>query len=830
MKKTLLTLSLLTILCACNGGASSAASGESSAVSSEESSAVSSEIEGETDVFNAYHLAEKIAYAASKYGDPVTAKGLMDKVSEDLSSRGSGMEVKATNKDLVLLLHAAFNGITPERVGIRNFQGYKNFSLVALNLEGFTRDTPAYEAIKWLNDLGLFVVGSAFKAATTIDEATAKLWTDRFHVYFGTSAQDDFFGYANHDLLYENCPADSKATSESSVYYSSLISQANINAWAKSYYDKVPAAAAYESTYLDMERRVKGDASGLAAAVKTLTDPTTIGDFIEALKKMAIDTGYCPLWDTTTYGKQSPVIGDTSYNVFCVTTETYSNDSRSKDIAPGQDDYKSSVSRFAPIFADVMGYNDALAKQWATRYTDFKYQFALRREENTALANKYLVPEENKIYGDEKDGLNLYQFLSDLGVNNPKWFLFKDARETQSLLDLFSQDHLLELQGLCVWQMLQHYTACLPNGASVMAWAHTNGARHDEEGLKGDSLYGNLVIPYVAGNLANYYLSTPEFDEDLETIHTLIANLRDAFAQRAENATNTWATVSAKAKVKAKLDKIVSYVGGADDDGNKHEYLDMKFRSKDEGASLYDNLTIFSNTEFDAYTKNLGTEWSIDTRVAQLETMMADYRPLYANAFYAPWVNGIDITLGYMAAYKRPGAMTNEELLGSYGWVVGHEMSHGLDASGIYYDQNGNYKTNGYFLEKDTKAYNAEAKKIAQFYNKDEVMPGHVSNGFLVRDEAIADVTGIGMAVDVAKNIPGFDWEAFFLSAAMNFGAYASQAVFTEYYEPDEHPYGRVRVNQAFKTVKKFYETFDIKEGDGMWVDPDARAVIWPES
>ena len=806
-KQSLMILSLLGVLCACGGG------------SSEPSQPVD---------LNAYGLAEKIAKAASKYGNAITASELVASVSADLSSTEENKQIAANNRDLVLLLQSAFASRMPEHIGARKFQGYSNYSLLAINTDGFQTNDSGYAAIKWLNDRGLFTPDDGtFAASTVVTPETAKIWIDRFHTYIGTSAKDDFFAYANHDLLYDQCP--DKGGPHDSISYSSLISQKNINDWAKSFYEEVPEAKAFESTYFDMDRRVKGDASGLAEAIRSLTDVETIGEFIGALKKMVEDTGYCPLWESTEYGKQSPVIGGTEHNVYCVTATSYSNTATSASIAPGEEDYKSSVTRFAPIFADVMGYTDIQAKQWATRYTDFKYQFALRREANKSLSKKLFVPEQGKIYGDENDGINLYQFLLDLGVNDPKWFLFADACDAQSLFDLFSQEHLPELQGLAVWQMLEHFTPCLPDGNAVMAWAHSGGGRHDEEGLASDSYYGNYVIPYVANNLANHYLATPEFDEDLETIHGLIADLRTAFSGRAKKASTTWGSVSVEAKVNTKLNNIVSYVGGADDEGNKHAYLDMDFASKEEGGTLYGNLAVFANAEFDAYTKNLGVNWSIDSRVAQLETMMAGYHPLYPNAFYAPWVNGIDITLGYMAAYKRAGAMSKEELLSSYGWVVGHEMSHGLDATGVYYDELGNYRVNGYFLEKDNEAYGEEAKKIARFYNKDEVMPGQMSNGFRIRDEAIADVTGLGMCVDIGKTISGFDFKKFFTLGAQNFGAYASQDVYVSYYAPDEHPWGRIRVNQAFKTCSAFYEAFDVKEGDGMWVAPEDRAVIWPE-
>ena len=43
----------------------------------------------------------------------------------------------------------------------------------------------------------------------------------------------------------------------------------------------------------------------------------------------------------------------------------------------------------------------------------------------------------------------------------------------------------------------------------------------------------------------------------------------------------------------------------------------------------------------------------------------------------------------------------------------------------------------------------------------------------------------------------------------------------------DVHAPDKLRVNRVLQTIPEFYETFDIKEGDGMWVDPADRVSLW---
>ena len=43
----------------------------------------------------------------------------------------------------------------------------------------------------------------------------------------------------------------------------------------------------------------------------------------------------------------------------------------------------------------------------------------------------------------------------------------------------------------------------------------------------------------------------------------------------------------------------------------------------------------------------------------------------------------------------------------------------------------------------------------------------------------------------------------------------------------DEHINGKVRTNRTLSNFEEFYKTFDIKEGDGMYVEPSKRVSLW---
>jgi putative endopeptidase len=79
----------------------------------------------------------------------------------------------------------------------------------------------------------------------------------------------------------------------------------------------------------------------------------------------------------------------------------------------------------------------------------------------------------------------------------------------------------------------------------------------------------------------------------------------------------------------------------------------------------------------------------------------------------------------------------------------------------------------------------------------------------------------------LAAKIPGFDYSAFFKEAAYLFMSTTSAGYYGVHFASDVHPFGRTRANKMCASIDKFYETFNIVEGEGMYCPKEKRPNVW---
>ena len=172
---------------------------------------------------------------------------------------------------------------------------------------------------------------------------------------------------------------------------------------------------------------------------------------------------------------------------------------------------------------------------------------------------------------------------------------------------------------------------------------------------------------------------------------------------------------------------------------------------------------------------------------------------------------------------------------GAIGVVIGHEMTHGFDDQGRHYDKDGNMTD--WWTESDGKNFEERTGKYADFFSAIKVLPDLNANGRLTLGENLADHGGLQVAFYALKNamkdnplgtIDGFTPEQrFFLAYAGVWAGNITEAEIRNRTKSDPHSLGEWRVNGALPHIDMWYDAFDVKETDKMFVPKEQRLSLW---
>lgn len=195
------------------------------------------------------------------------------------------------------------------------------------------------------------------------------------------------------------------------------------------------------------------------------------------------------------------------------------------------------------------------------------------------------------------------------------------------------------------------------------------------------------------------------------------------------------------------------------------------------------------------------------------------------NACYNPSANTITITAAITNAPffdKDADYYTN---LGGLGSVIAHEMGHAFDSNCILFNSKGEYDPS-WIAQADMDALTERNEKAAKYFSENFTVFGiyHV-DGEQTLGENYADLGGVECICTLAKTKE--DRIKLFESYATIWCEIAADDMIIDQIAYDPHSPSYIRVNAILSTVDDFYETYDISEGDGMYIAPEERISRW---
>lgn len=296
----------------------------------------------------------------------------------------------------------------------------------------------------------------------------------------------------------------------------------------------------------------------------------------------------------------------------------------------------------------------------------------------------------------------------------------------------------------------------------------------------------------------------------------LVENLRTALGQRIENL--DWMTDDTKVNAQAKLAAFTPKIGYPD----VWQKYDGLIISKSDLIGNVRNIRQFFNDD------------SVEKELLKTDRNRWGMTPQRVNAYYNSSFNEIVFPAAILQPpFFDPNADPAVNY-GAIGAVIGHEMGHGFDDQGSKSDANGIQRN--WWTDDDRAAFEAKTDKLVAQYSAYEPIPDNFVNGQNSLGENIGDVGGIAMAYHAyklslnGKEAPIIDGttgdQRFFLSWAQVWKEKRTEQSMLNQLRGGTHAPGRFRA-QAPRNHDAWYEAFDVKPGDALYLSESERVRIW---
>jgi len=420
----------------------------------------------------------------------------------------------------------------------------------------------------------------------------------------------------------------------------------------------------------------------------------------------------------------------------------------------------------------------------------------------------------------EYKGMDWDKYFAAQGITGIDKLSVGQPEAMQMAMTVLKETSIVELKDFFQWQILESAGDKL--GDKVYAEEfdfHSRimtGAKEQQPRWKRSVNSVNGVLGEAVGKMycEKYFPAANK-----ARMQQLVKNLQIALGERID--AQEWMSAATKKAAHEKLDAFYVKIGYPD------KWTDFSTMNIDPSKNLYENMK-----EVHKWKAKDMVDRKWKKPVDKDEWYMT---PQTVNAYYNPTTNEICFPAGILQYPFFDMEADDAFNYGAIGVVIGHEMSHGFDDQGRQFDKEGNFRD--WWSAGDGDKYNERAQVIKDFFSAIKVLPDLNANGELCCGENLGDHGGLKFAYAAFKNatkanpLPvkdGFTPEQrFFLAYAGVWAQNITEAEMRRLTNMDPHSLGEWRVNGALPLIDMWYDAFDIKPTDKMYVAPEKRVKIW---
>ena len=542
------------------------------------------------------------------------------------------------------------------------------------------------------------------------------------------------------------------------------------------------------------------DAKSLDDITKLLTSEDTVYDYYNFVKikaetgfndpeknLVAVDTPRLLLKDSAEYSKRTEN-GDMNYGfnkdmfVFMATKLGMTEDEASRR-------FDEAIEMETKLASNIYTTNEKYSEDYYVKANN-----EMSFDELVSYTNNFPLKDIFKASGYVYDGAYL--------VSNPGYY--------KNLDSVYTDENLEDIKSLLIVDYVLGYSQELDRETYDKSielnnkYFGTTGSVSDEE------MAYNIVLKSLPDSMQIVYIQKYGSEEDRQKMKELCQEVIDTYRELLSE--NDWASDEVINYAIEKLDSITINAAYPD------KFNDTSGIKIDGctfiGANKQINLNNIKENIKLMGTKVDKEKWATAMPVTE------------CNAFYHPLENSVNMILGMMGEPFYSSDMSVEELYASIAaYWVGHEVSHAFDSNGAQFDKDGQLRD--WWPEEDKAKFQERIDKMDKYLDSLVAFDDKHFIGELIDTEMVADMTGLQCALRMASKVDGFDYKKFFIKYAQMNAAIFTYSSELNLLTQDPHPLCYSRVNVPVQQFEEFYEAFDVKEGDNMYLAPEDRLIVW---
>ena len=495
-----------------------------------------------------------------------------------------------------------------------------------------------------------------------------------------------------------------------------------------------------------------------------------------------------------------------------------SDDADSKE---KREKYTAHVARMLQFIGEKSGKAQDQAKQVLALETAMAQPRFTRVEERDSRKsyNPMTIAELQQLV----PAIDWNKYFTDLGFKNLKTVIVSQPNYMKAVQDMLAKGDAKSWKAYLNWTLVNQSASQLTTDMDKANWEFYSKTLRGALAMEARDKRALQTINGTVGEALGRMYVDEKFPEAAKAkAEAMIKNVIVAFDNRIQKL--PWMAKSTRENAITKLYALKIKIGYPD---VWKDYSALDLKSPAAGGTYFGNMKSIAAWRFNQDLQDL------DKPVDKNEWHMA---PQVVNAYYNPSYNEIVFPAAILQPpfydYQADEAVN----YGGIGAVIGHEISHGFDDSGSRYNAEGNLSN--WWSDEDLAQFTGLGGALADQYSQLQPLPGIYVDGKFTLGENIGDLGGINAAYDGLQmflkengpvgTIDGFTPEQrFFRSWATIWRTKMRDEAIKNQVKTDPHSPGMYRAVVPLQNVEAFYKAFDIKPGDGMYVDPRKRVIIW---